>query len=366
MTVKIAFLCGTNAWGGLEMNHLNNALYLRNEGFEVLVFCKKNSPIEIESLKNKIQIVNIQEHRRYKYFFAGLKFKKVLKTHKISHLFIRSPKDLNIASIAKTFSSKKFHLTYFMEMQLGVNKKDFLHTARFKKIDAWVCSTEFLKKQVLERTKFPINRIKIIPPALDLDYFAQDISQVQARKHLNLPQDKVILGLIGRIDPHKGQLLLLQALKLLANPTILVCFKGSPTLDEKSDYLSEIELFIHKNNLEKQVVFVPFEFENNYFYKALDFCIMASKSETFGMVSIEALASGTPLIASNAGGTTELLKNFSGTFPFESENAGSLAEAIDFQVKNGRKLKEEINFSQLENFAIHSVMEEIKKQIFLL
>ncbi len=358
-------MCGTNAWGGLEMNHLNNALYLKNEGFDVLFFCRNNSPIEKESLKNNIEVVNIQEHHRYKYFFAGLKFKKLLKTHKISHLFLRSPKDLNIASIAKTFSSKKFHLTYFMEMQLGVNKKDFLHTARFKKIDAWVCSTEFLKKQVLERTKFPINQIKVIPPALDLEYFAQEISQEEARKHLNLPQDKVILGLIGRIDPHKGQLLFLKALKILANPNVFICFKGNPTLDEKSDYLSEIELFKHENNLEKQVVFVPFERENIFFYKSLDFCIMASKSETFGMVSIEALASGTPLIASNAGGTKELLQNLSGTFAFESENPRSLAEAIDFQLKNGTKLKEEINFSQLENFAIHSVMEEIKKQLLL-
>ncbi len=363
MNIKIGFLCSTRSWGGLEMNHFKAAKYFHENNFDVVVFCKKNSPIEENALKSKLKIIYLGEHHRYNYFFPGLKLKKSIEKNNISHLFLRSPKDLNLAAIAKAFSKKRFYLSYFMEMQLGIDKKDFLHTARFNKIDTWVCSTVFLKNQVLTRTKFLEKKIINIPPALNLGYFQQEIDQQEARKLLNLPKDKIILGLIGRIDPHKGQILLLKTISLIANTNIFVCFKGAPTLNEKSNYLNEIENFITENKLEKNVKFIPFDSENIFFYKAIDATIMASKSETFGMVSIESLASGTPLIGSDSGGTSEIIKEHGGTIPFESQNVSSLANAILHFIENIESYKAKINLTEYEKYEYQKVITKIKALI---
>lgn len=363
MEQKIAFLCGTNSWGGLEINHFKNALWLQDKGYKVSIFCRKNSPIDKISIQNKLKTIYIQEHKRYKYFFAGIRLKKLLNLHQITHVFVRSPKDLNVVSVAKSFSKSKFKLIYFMEMQLGVDKKDFLHTARFNKINNWICSTEFLKKQVLTRTKFPEKRIKIIPPAIDLAYFKQNINQIEAREKLNLPCDKLIFGIIGRIDILKGHQLVLEALNELQNKNLSLCIKGEITKDENTNFYKSLIDFIKKNKLEKQVVFLPFDEDKFSFYKAIDVSIMASKSETFGMVSIESLASGTPLIASNSGGTTEILK-YAGTIAFESENKESLKNAMLKFITNPFVYKSEIISNEYEKYDYNKVILQVEKLIF--
>ncbi|MES2587559.1 MAG: glycosyltransferase [Bacteroidota bacterium] len=366
MNPKIAFICSSKAWGGLEMNHVKSALWLQEKGYNVLLFCQQNTPIEKFAIENKIAHVYIEEHKRYKYFFAGLNLRKSLKKNQISHLIVRNSSDLNICSIAKTFSKNKFssplrwRLIYFMEMQLGVSKKNFLHTSRFKKIDSWICSTQFLKNQVLKFTKFPENKIKILPPPIDLSVFQQEISKQEAREKLGLSKTSITLGLIGRLDILKGQLTLLKALKILDNQEITVCFMGSETLNETSEYSALLKQFIVENNLESQVVFLPFQPEVVYFYKAIDLCIMASKSETFGMVTIESLASGTDVIGSNSGGTTEILQNGELGILFEPESEHDLAEKINLFLKQEKKNETEKFKMAMQKYDLNRFLKEFE------
>jgi glycosyltransferase involved in cell wall biosynthesis len=365
MKSKIAFLCSSKSWSGLEMNHLKTATYLNDLNFEIFVFCQENTPIETCALEQNLKVVYIQCHKRYKYFFAGLKLKGLLKAHQISHLIVRNSSDLNICSIAKIFSIKKFHLSFFMEMQLGVSKKNFLHTSRFKKIDLWVCSTNFLKNQVLKFTKFPAEKIKIIPPSLNLSLFQKEISKENAREKLDLPSNKIIIGLIGRLDVLKGQHLLLKALSILKGKNLFVCFMGSPTLNENNNYFNFLKDYVESNNLQNQVVFLPFQEEVSIFYKAIDVCILATKSETFGMVTIESLTSGTPIIASNAGGTPEILENGKLGILFETENEIDLAEKINYFLKNIEGLNKAKIENAIQKYDYRQVLKEVIESLGL-
>ncbi len=365
MKSKIALLCSSTSWSGLEMNHLKTAKYLNDLNFETFVFCQENTPIETFALEQNLNVVYIQKHKRYKYFFAGLKLSNLLKEHQISNVIVRNSSDLNICSIAKTFSRNKFHLSFFMEMQLGVSKRNFLHTSRFTKIDLWVCSTNFLKNQVLKFTKFPAEKIKIIPPSLNLSLFQKEISKENSREKLNLPSNKIIIGLIGRLDILKGQHLLLKALAILKNENLFVCFMGSPTLNEDNNYFNFLKDYVKSNNLKNQVVFLPFQEEVCNFYKAIDVCVLASKSETFGMVTIESLASGTTIIASNAGGTPEILENGNLGLLFETENEIDLAEKINCFLRNeffSDKLKIE---KSIQKYDSKQVLSEVIKSLGL-
>ena len=87
---------------------------------------------------------------------------------------------------------------------------------------------------------------------------------------------------------------------------------------------------------------------------------MASKAETFGMVTIESMAAGTPVIGSNAGGTPELLDDGKRGILFETMNAESLSEAIKHFVDkydyDATKLK-----AYVKKYGHHHVCEEVEK-----
>lgn len=328
MKTKIGYLCSSVSWGGLEMNQLRNAGWMQERGHEVVLFCRENAPIAEKAALQQIPVVFIGQHRKYYDFKAGKKLAKQLKQQQVSHLVLRDNRDMSVAVIAKRIA-RNIHLSYFMEMQLGVNKKNLLHTLRFSYIDLWSCPLNWLAEQVQTMTRFNASKIRVIPSGLDLEPFQKTLDMHAARTLLELPQDRKIVGLIGRFDPQKGQLLLLEALQSVTDREACVCLLGEPTRGEGLAYFRQIETMIGENNWENRVFIRPFREDIAAFYKAMDAFVMASKAETFGMVTIESMASGTPVIGSNAGGTTEILQWGEAGYLFEPLNAESLAKKID-------------------------------------
>jgi glycosyltransferase involved in cell wall biosynthesis len=341
-TPKLAYLCVSESWGGLEMNQLRNAYWMKNRGHHVLLIVLKSTPIAVEAEQLKIPTIAILSYRKYYPIKRAFQLSKLFREKEVSHLIIRDPKDISLGSTLKTFLKNELHLSYFMEMQLGIDKKDLLHTIRFSKLDLWSCPLPWLAKQVRTRTRFPKERIEIIPSGLDLSPFTQLPSQQDARGLLKLPKEKMIFGLIGRFDQQKGQLLLLEAYQKLPmedREKALLLFLGEKTKNEADEYCIELQQFIANNKLEKNVFIQPFRRDVLPFYAAIDWLVMASSSETFGMVTIEALASGKPVIGSNAGGTPEILEKGKLGLLFEPENSESLThqlkKAIDQITTNG-------------------------------
>jgi glycosyltransferase involved in cell wall biosynthesis len=336
---KLAYICSSTSWGGLEMNQWRNAFWMQERGYEVLIFALKDSPIYKKAESSNIPVIAIKKHRKYYDFGASFQLIKLLKKEGISHLIVRDTRDMSIAAMTKFWSfGFHFHLSYFMEMQLGVKKTNWLHTLRFSQFDLWSCPLAWLQSQVLSKTRFDFNKTIIIPSALDLSPF-QSVSknnenQIVARNLLDLPANKTIVGLIGRFDPQKGQVLLLEALNSCINKEVCVCLLGEPTLGEGTTYYERIEKTIEDYQLQERVFIRPFREDIASFYKAIDAFVMASKAETFGMVTIEAMASGVPTIGSNAGGTPEILEYGKLGFLFEPLDALSLARSIDEFLNN--------------------------------
>ncbi len=321
------------------MNQWRNALWMQERGHKVLMFALHDSPIYRKAESSNIPVIAIKKHRKYYDFGAVFKLIKLLKKEGVSHLIVRDTRDMSIAAMAKFWSfGFRFHLSYFMEMQLGVNKTNWLHTLRFSQFDLWSCPLAWLQSQVLSKTKFDFNKTVVIPSALDLSPFQavpkNAENQKEARKLLGLPENAAIIGLIGRFDPQKGQVLLLEALNACNDKEVCVCLLGEPTLGEGMTYTEKIGKTIDENQLQNRVFIRPFREDIATFYKAIDAFVMASKAETFGMVTIEAMASGVPTIGSNAGGTPEILQYGKLGFLFEPLNATSLANSIDDFLNN--------------------------------
>lgn len=338
----IGYLCTSKSWGGLEMNQLKNAKWMKKRGHNVLLFAQENSPIWSAAISENIDVIHVNQHRKYYDFIKAIQLKKKIKKQGVTHLIVRDPKDMSLAGLTKSLLKNKLFLAYFMEMQLGIPKRDFLHTIRFKKFDLWSCPLPWLAEQVKELTNFPKERIHIVPSGLEIDEFKDLLSKEKARKLLDLPEKLTLFGLIGRFDKQKGQKLLLDAYLKLPNAPVGLVFLGEKTKGEATDYYTDLIKIIEENKLQNKVFIHPFRKDISPFYAAIDCLVMASKSETFGMVTIEAMACGVPVIGSNAGGTTEILENGKLGLLFAPEDEKDLSEKLKLFLKSENSSSEQL------------------------
>jgi glycosyltransferase involved in cell wall biosynthesis len=363
----IGYLCVSNSWGGLEMNQLRNAVWMKERGHEVILLGLKDSRILREAVSEGIDIALVNQHKKYYDFKNAYFLKRIIKSNGITHLLLRDPKDISLGVTTKRILKNKIFLAYFMEMQLGVKKNDLLHTWRFKGLDLWSCPLQFLANQVNELTCFPPSKTKVIPSAMNLSKYDDLPDQKAASKKLELPSDQILLGLIGRLDPFKGHKLLLDAYEMLPlelqNKISLVFLgeKTNPDINNFFDYLMER---IQEDTFKSKVFILPFRKDVETFYSAIDVFVMASKAETFGMVTIESMASGTPVIGSNAGGTPELLKNGERGILFETMNKESLTNAIRHFVDQYKYESNELK-SYVQKYGHHQVCQQVEKYLKL-
>ena len=353
MNHKLGYLCSSMSWGGLEMNQLRNALWMKERGHAVVFLGVKDSPVMKAAMSARLRTCEIVRHKKYYDFKSGKVLAKLLEREAISHLILRETRDLSVSVIAKRHCSNPIHLSYFMEMQLGVKKTHALHTLRYRYLDLWSCPLNWLANQVRTMTRFSHDKIVVIPSGLDLTKATSALSKTEARLEMDLPLDKIIFGLAGRFDAQKGQLLLLQALAMTQNPNSVVCLLGEPTLGEGEEYSRQITEFIDSNNLNDRVFIRPFRSDVSTFFRAVDAFVMASKAETFGMVTIESMACGTPILASNAGGSPEILEFGKIGTLFTPMDSRALADAMSNFIENPERVSAQdlIQASQHYNHA---------------
>ncbi|MFM7682319.1 MAG: glycosyltransferase [Bacteroidota bacterium] len=360
MQLRIAYLCGTMGWGGLEMNQLRNASWMMNRGYFVQIYAQENSPLAKATIENKIPLVEIKAHRNHYDFFRAWQLYQKLKFNEIEHLIIRATFDQSIAATVAFLSKSKIKVHFFMEMDFGSPKKQFFRTWRYSFFTSWNCPLEYLKEQVLNNTNCNPIKIKVIPSGLDLTKLTR-VEKNITRSELKLPLDKFIFGIVGRIDKKKGQLLAIEAMLKSTFIDFHLCIVGDPTYNENDSYLIEIKNFIRINNLENRVHLLPNQSDVSVVLSAFDWTILPSDSETFGMVTIESMACGIPVLGSNSGGTIELIKNEKNGLLFETKNSSDLEKKMDLIVDGRIILDHQEIVESVQKFDHHSVCEMVEK-----
>lgn len=179
--------------------------------------------------------------------------------------------------------------------------------------DGLIAANPHERKEMINKLGASPDQIHLVPPGVDLELFRPHDSE-EARKQLNLPDGPLIL-FVGRIDPVKGIDTLFDGFQRLiqsrdwagAEPT-LVFIGGSidPSRGDQAMDPALRRLAVHADELGigDRVLFrgsQPRELLPLY-YSAVDVCTVPSRYESFGLVAVEAMACGTPIVASRVGG----------------------------------------------------------------
>jgi D-inositol-3-phosphate glycosyltransferase len=179
-------------------------------------------------------------------------------------------------------------------------------------------------------------KIAIVPPGVDLAHF-HPIAQEKAKPLIGIPLQRKNILFAGRIEPLKGIDTLLEAIALLKarritdlSDTCVTIIGGNPwadTLDEEMERLQRMSLELGLDDL---VAFAGARDQQvlPYYYAAAEMVVMPSHYESFGMVALEAMAMGTPVIASEVGGLAYVVRDGYNGFLVPRRDAEALAQRI--------------------------------------
>jgi D-inositol-3-phosphate glycosyltransferase len=175
-------------------------------------------------------------------------------------------------------------------------------------------------------------RIRIVPPGVDHAFFGPG-HRPQARRALGLPLDGRLLLFVGRIQPLKCADVAIETLAELraggSEPYRLVVV-GGPSGPHGEKSLQGLHDVADARGVREFVHFIepqPHELLSSY-YRAADVCLVPSRSESFGLVALEAAACGTPVVASAVGGLTTLVDHGHTGFLVEEHDPEAYAAAV--------------------------------------
>ncbi len=174
------------------------------------------------------------------------------------------------------------------------------------------------------------SRVEVVPPGVDHAFFSPG-HRGGARAALGLGDEPVLL-FVGRIQPLKGLTVAIGALAELSerHPGAVLVVVGGRSGLGGAEEMAAAEALIDRHGLRERVRFVapqPHHLLSTY-YRAADVCIVPSRSESFGLVALEAAACGTPVVAAAVGGLRTLVDDGVTGFLVDTRDPADYAAAV--------------------------------------
>jgi D-inositol-3-phosphate glycosyltransferase len=183
--------------------------------------------------------------------------------------------------------------------------------------DKIIAATPAEEAQLINLYQADPAKIRIIPPGVDPSRF-YPMDKQAAKAQVGMPCKGRNIMFVGRIEPLKGIDTLIEAAAILRqqHPDLMAqtCFSivgGNPWAENPEVEMRRLQALAHELQVQDIVGFLGSKNQNilpNY-YAATDVVVVPSHYESFGMVALEAMAVGTPVIASEVGGLAHLVKD---------------------------------------------------------
>lgn len=258
-------------------------------------------------------------------------------TQELKHLWPH----LAWAKLRARFAGKRGPEVFlYSHIWISHSKKDPLHAIPYAVVDeAWASSTQ--SKEALERY-LPLNpsRVAIVRYGRDSEGFERGLlERAEARRKLGIPEEAIVTGTMARVDKGKGSEELFDAVTetMAANESLHFLMIGPPTngdpkareLDQELDRRLEklpqgIRARVHKlGRLEG----------GSYYLRAFDLFILATYKENFALTLLEALGAKVPCLATNSGGSPDIVRPGETGWLFEPASKDSLRTTLETALK---------------------------------
>ena len=359
MEKKVLHICMSDGKGGMELYVDRICSELSNNGWKVygvaLAHTKVSSYMRSLNLETK-------EFKSVAQSILGvLKVTSWIKRENISVVHCHKSSDLRLSFLLKKLVPE---LKVFFTDHVGGSseKKDFYHRVAYGSLERVFSISNATYERNVKNLPVKKDKITVLHHGVDTEKFkpCHDKAWLKKKKaDLKLPSDCLLVGLPGRVTPGKGQDTWIKALGLLADKEFVAVSIGGTKwsdggIESFHDDLVNLSSDLGLNN---KVNFLGAREDVEEILKVLDIVCIPSKNEAFGLTIIESMATGKPIIGSNAGSVPELLDKDCGLLAVADDpedwaaKITLLLEDSDMREKMGAKARERAlkNFSQAKH-----------------
>ncbi len=208
------------------------------------------------------------------------------------------------------------------ETQKYINDTEWMLTYESSEV---IVNSNYMKNELQRLFGLPYEKINVVPNGVNINLFNEVERDYDFRRHYAMDNEKIIL-FMGRLVYEKGIQNLIAAMpKILANyhdTKLIICGKGG--------MIDELRAQANALGLGNKVYFAGYMNAKNVqkMYKCADVSVFPSTYEPFGIVALEAMLSGTPVVVSDIGGLNEIVDHGINGMKSYAGNANSLADSI--------------------------------------
>lgn len=216
---------------------------------------------------------------------------------------------------------------------------------------------EKLKLDVTTRFGVVEDRVQVMSMGVDTAIF-QRIPKVDARETLQLAHEKDVILFVGNVIKAKGVVELVQAYEIVgkANPASALYIIGS---QRDQPFIEELQQLIREKDLRNVHFKEPVNQQDLALWMAAtDVFTLPSHHEGFGLVALEAMASGARVVGSDVGGLSYLLADGAGIL-VQPQNSASLAEGLLEGLRSEAKINEEVVQERVTVNSFHTILEDL-------
>jgi len=327
--MKILHLITTLAGGGAEFHLLTLCRYQKKQGMEVVVACLSEFGKDGRSLRRDfenegIRVIRLCDGHRFE-LRSFSRIVRLVETERPNIFHTHLPRADLTGALARFLNPSvawvcSLHAIYSDDW----SGRWSLPLLRFlwNRADAIICISHAVSDWLIEGG-MPADRAKVIYYGIEPDKFSQP--RVDLRKEWAL-NGSTIIGSIGRLEPRKGHDCLIEAMAILVKrlPNVLLLIAGH----DSWGYGVNLGRRIDELGLKDRVRLIGFQDDVVSFLNTLDVFALATNSEGFGQVVIEAMAAGKPVVTSEIAPLTEIVADGETGLLVESRSPQSFASAI--------------------------------------
>jgi glycosyltransferase involved in cell wall biosynthesis len=223
---------------------------------------------------------------------------------------------------------------------IGQRTKRMLEQRVYARSSRLIVLSEAFGQILTTRYNIPAERVRVVPGCVDVDQFSLPLSRTDARRRLQLPQDRPIVLAVRRLVRRMGLEDLIEAIKRVKakQPDVLLLIAGKGRLAD------ELQGRITEAGLDDNVRLLGFVADRHLasLYRAADISIVPTVAlEGFGLITVESLASGTPVLVTPVGGLPEAVAGLSTDLVLPATGADAIADGLIGALGGTLKLPDE-------------------------
>ena len=350
--MNILFTSDLSGMGGGETSLVNLSAVLKKDN-NISVLCNTNGRLNDILKSNGIQVYELNYRDKKKLIKNLLFIRKLAKNKNIQIIHSNDP----LTSIIMHYAVIGLKVKTFWTCHGQWYNFKGLKKLLIKKSNCHIFCVSTKVKESLDG--MGVNNTSVAYLRIPLERY-ENAKPTNLKNELNIPLSNKLIACIGRFQPIKGQLKLVEALNSLiqggANVTCLLvggCVFGA---EEDKDYYNRVKKYVYDNELERNVIFLGERQDIPAILKEIDCLVIPSDNESFGMIAVEALAAGTPVLSTPNDGVSEIL-NYDKRFIAATNDAVGLHLLINSYFKYKERTTSEIgNVSNVnERFSISNV-----------